>query len=179
MISIVSYQLSTRLPNSPVVSFMKRLFDIPTGTYDCTRVYIRSHVMLYTCVHDICLITQVSLISQTYRLTFINWLCDIHAETYDCTHVYMMYTCVCIVYVLLHTRRYIGRFKTVNDKVLKNWCRQILQGLNFLHSRTPRVIHRDLKCDNIFITGTTGSVKIGDLGLATLMTKSFAKSCIG
>ena len=41
------------------------------------------------------------------------------------------------------------------------------------------MIHRDLKCDNIFITGTTGSVKIGDLGLATLKNKSFAKSVIG
>jgi WNK lysine deficient protein kinase len=64
-------------------------------------------------------------------------------------------------------------------KVLKNWCRQILKGLMYLHTRTPPVIHRDLKCDNIFITGTTGSVKIGDLGLATLKNKSFAKSVIG
>jgi WNK lysine deficient protein kinase len=31
------------------------------------------------------------------------------------------------------------------------------------------VIHRDLKCDNIFIEGTTGEVKIGDLGLATML----------
>ena len=48
-----------------------------------------------------------------------------------------------------------------------------------MHTRTPPVIHRDLKCDNIFITGPTGSVKIGDLGLATLKNKSFAKSVIG
>lgn len=75
--------------------------------------------------------------------------------------------------------RYIKRFKKINMKVLKNWCRQILKGLYFLHTRTPQVIHRDLKCDNIFITGTTGSVKIGDLGLATLKNKSFAKSVIG
>ena len=74
---------------------------------------------------------------------------------------------------------YIKRFRKINLKVLKNWCRQILKGLLFLHSRTPPVIHRDLKCDNIFITGTTGSVKIGDLGLATLKNKSFAKSVIG
>ncbi|XP_076468806.1 uncharacterized protein LOC143299471 isoform X2 [Babylonia areolata] len=76
-------------------------------------------------------------------------------------------------------KTYIKRFKKINLKVLKNWCRQILKGLYFLHTRTPPVIHRDLKCDNIFITGTTGSVKIGDLGLATLKNKSFAKSVIG
>lgn len=62
---------------------------------------------------------------------------------------------------------------------MKSWCRQILKGLSFLHSRSPPIIHRDLKCDNIFITGTTGSVKIGDLGLATLKNRSFAKSVIG
>lgn len=75
--------------------------------------------------------------------------------------------------------RYLRRFKKINPKVLKSWCRQILKGLAFLHSRSPPIIHRDLKCDNIFITGTTGSVKIGDLGLATLKNRSFAKSVIG
>jgi len=74
---------------------------------------------------------------------------------------------------------YIRRFKTIKVNILKNWSRQILKGLSFLHSRTPAVIHRDLKCDNIFITGTSGSVKIGDLGLATLKKQSFAKSVIG
>ncbi|XP_055714504.1 serine/threonine-protein kinase WNK1-like isoform X2 [Phlebotomus papatasi] len=76
-------------------------------------------------------------------------------------------------------KAYLRRFKKINPKVLKSWCRQILKGLSFLHSRTPPIIHRDLKCDNIFITGTTGSVKIGDLGLATLKNRSFAKSVIG
>lgn len=64
-------------------------------------------------------------------------------------------------------------------KLIANWCRQILRGLAFLHSRTPAVIHRDLKCDNFFINGQTGKVKIGDLGLAVLKRQSFAKSVIG
>ncbi|XP_064214504.1 serine/threonine-protein kinase Wnk isoform X2 [Tribolium castaneum] len=76
-------------------------------------------------------------------------------------------------------KTYLRRFKKINPKVLKSWCRQILKGLAFLHSRSPPIIHRDLKCDNIFITGTTGLVKIGDLGLATLKNRSFAKSVIG
>lgn len=75
--------------------------------------------------------------------------------------------------------RYLKRFKVMKIKVLRSWCRQILKGLHFLHTRTPPIIHRDLKCDNIFITGPTGSVKIGDLGLATLKRASFAKSVIG
>lgn len=80
-------------------------------------------------------------------------------------------------HILSH--RYLKRFKVMKPKVLRSWCRQILKGLHFLHTRTPPIIHRDLKCDNIFITGPTGSVKIGDLGLATLMRTSFAKSVIG
>ena len=80
-------------------------------------------------------------------------------------------------------KKYIGRFRSIperlNARVLKSWCRQILKGLYFLHTRSPPIIHRDLKCDNIFITGATGSIKIGDLGLATLKTQSVAKSVIG
>ncbi|KRZ71824.1 Serine/threonine-protein kinase WNK1 [Trichinella papuae] len=90
--------------------------------------------------------------------------------------------CIVLVTELMTSgtlKLYIKRFKKINVKVLKSWCRQILKGLAFLHSRDPPVIHRDLKCDNIFITGTTGSVKIGDLGLATLKDKSCPKSVIG
>lgn len=83
------------------------------------------------------------------------------------------------LFIYIFDYRYIKRLKKLNTKVLRNWCKQILKGLYFLHTRSPQVIHRDLKCDNIFITGPTGSVKIGDLGLATLKNKSFAKSVIG
>ncbi|TRY96481.1 hypothetical protein DNTS_031532 [Danionella cerebrum] len=75
--------------------------------------------------------------------------------------------------------KYLKRFKEMKLKLLQRWSHQILKGLHFLHTRTPPIIHRDLKCDNIFITGPTGSVKIGDLGLATLKSASFAKSVIG
>ncbi|CAB4069128.1 WNK [Lepeophtheirus salmonis] len=51
-------------------------------------------------------------------------------------------------------KTYLRRFKKINQRVLKSWCRQIIKG-------------------------PTGSVKIGDLGLATLKNKSFAKSVIG
>ncbi|XP_036256955.1 serine/threonine-protein kinase WNK1 isoform X19 [Molothrus ater] len=90
--------------------------------------------------------------------------------------------CIVLVTELMTSgtlKTYLKRFKVMKIKVLRSWCRQILKGLQFLHTRTPPIIHRDLKCDNIFITGPTGSVKIGDLGLATLKRASFAKSVIG
>ncbi|XP_068595010.1 serine/threonine-protein kinase WNK1 [Brachionichthys hirsutus] len=90
--------------------------------------------------------------------------------------------CIVLVTELMTSgtlKTYLKRFKVMKIKVLRSWCRQILKGLHFLHTRAPPIIHRDLKCDNIFITGPTGSVKIGDLGLATLKRASFAKSVIG
>ncbi|XP_030062001.1 serine/threonine-protein kinase WNK2 isoform X2 [Microcaecilia unicolor] len=93
-----------------------------------------------------------------------------------------MKKCIVLVTELMTSgtlKTYLKRFKVMKPKVLRSWCRQILKGLHFLHTRTPPIIHRDLKCDNIFITGPTGSVKIGDLGLATLKRASFAKSVIG
>ncbi|XP_043194508.1 serine/threonine-protein kinase WNK4-like isoform X2 [Amphibalanus amphitrite] len=93
-------------------------------------------------------------------------------------------SCIVLVTELMTSgtlRTYLKNFgqKRVSLKIIKQWCRQILRGLQFLHSRNPPIIHRDLKCDNIFISGTTGQVKVGDLGLATLKNRSFAKSVIG
>lgn len=75
--------------------------------------------------------------------------------------------------------RYRLKHKKVNIRAVKHWCRQILKGLNYLHSHDPPVIHRDLKCDNIFINGNQGEVKIGDLGLAAVLRKSHADRCVG
>nr|VDC71793.1 unnamed protein product [Brassica rapa] len=76
-------------------------------------------------------------------------------------------------------RQYRLRHRRVNIKAVKQWCKQILKGLLYLHSCSPPIIHRDLKCDNIFINGNQGEVKIGDLGLAAILRKSHAVRCVG
>nr|KYP71961.1 putative serine/threonine-protein kinase WNK4 [Cajanus cajan] len=76
-------------------------------------------------------------------------------------------------------RQYRKRHKYVDMKAIKGWARQILQGLVYLHSHDPPIIHRDLKCDNIFVNGNHGEVKIGDLGLAIAMQQPTARSVIG
>lgn len=76
-------------------------------------------------------------------------------------------------------KQYRQKHKRVNIRAVKHWCRQILSGLLYLHSHDPPVIHRDLKCDNIFVNGNQGEVKIGDLGLAAMLRKSHAAHCVG
>jgi serine/threonine protein kinase len=54
---------------------------------------------------------------------------------------------------------YLRRNPMIRWNAVKRWCRQILRGLEFLHEK--QIIHRDIKCDNIFINGATGDVRIG------------------
>ncbi|KAK4797209.1 hypothetical protein SAY86_029535 [Trapa natans] len=77
-------------------------------------------------------------------------------------------------------REYRKKYPRVSIGAVKNWARQILEGLAYLHSHDPPVIHRDLKCDNIFVNGHLGQIKIGDLGLAAILNNSkHAHSVIG
>ncbi|XP_059669696.1 probable serine/threonine-protein kinase WNK11 [Cornus florida] len=77
-------------------------------------------------------------------------------------------------------REYRKKHKQVSTKALKKWSKQILKGLNYLHTNEPCVIHRDLNCSNVFINGNIGQVKIGDLGLAAIVGKNHsAHSMLG
>lgn len=71
-------------------------------------------------------------------------------------------------------KEYRQKHKRVDIRAIKNWARQILRGLLYLHSHDPPIIHRDLKCDNIFVNGNLGEVKIGDLGLAAILHQCHA-----
>ncbi|GLT32430.1 hypothetical protein SLA2020_070990 [Shorea laevis] len=77
-------------------------------------------------------------------------------------------------------REYRKKYQRLDMRAIKNWARQILYGLAYLHEHDPPIIHRDLKCDNIFVNGHLGQVKIGDFGLAAILRNSHhAHSVIG
>lgn len=57
-------------------------------------------------------------------------------------------------------RDYRKKHRHVSIKALKKWGRQILKGLDYLHTHDPCIIHRDLNCSNIFINGNIGKVNI-------------------
>ncbi|KAK8705967.1 hypothetical protein V6N13_049551 [Hibiscus sabdariffa] len=58
-------------------------------------------------------------------------------------------------------REYRKKHRQVSMKALKKWSKQILKGLNYLHSHEPCIIHRDLNCSNVFVNGNTGQEKVG------------------
>jgi len=74
-------------------------------------------------------------------------------------------------------RSFIQNIYHVKLKVVKKWCLQILNGIEFLHEN--KIIHRDIKSDNIFIRSDTGNVFIGDFGLAKKSPDDKIHSMIG
>ena len=76
-------------------------------------------------------------------------------------------------------KAFIARVPPVRVKVIKRWSRQILGALKYLHEQTPPIIHRDLKCDNIFINSQESQLLIGDFGLAGRRLQTTIGSLLG
>ncbi|KAK9786274.1 hypothetical protein WJX73_002868 [Symbiochloris irregularis] len=70
-------------------------------------------------------------------------------------------------------REYRQRHKHLELKAVRKWARQLLSGLEYLHGKAPPIVHGDLRCDKVYINGHSGEIKIGDLGLATLLPRRF------
>uniref|UniRef100_A0A7R9YT53 non-specific serine/threonine protein kinase n=1 Tax=Chlamydomonas euryale TaxID=1486919 RepID=A0A7R9YT53_9CHLO len=66
-------------------------------------------------------------------------------------------------------RQFRAHYPHLDLKAVKRIARQILRGLQYLHSMVPPITHGDLRCDKIYVNGNSGEIKIGDIGLATLM----------
>ncbi|CAK83437.1 unnamed protein product (macronuclear) [Paramecium tetraurelia] len=74
-------------------------------------------------------------------------------------------------------KNYLRRITRPKLKVIKYWCRQILEGLEYMHQQN--IIHRDLKCENILIDTNNNELKIGDLGLSIQMQSNNTNSVLG
>ena len=65
------------------------------------------------------------------------------------------------------------RFK---EDTIWEWIIQILEGLKYLHDN--KIMHRDLKCANIFLT-KNGILKLGDLNVSIIAKMGMAKTQTG
>ncbi|KAI5555843.1 hypothetical protein BDE02_19G112300 [Populus trichocarpa] len=120
---------------------------------------------LYSEVHLLRILNHDSIIK-----FYASWI-DVRGKTFN--FITEMFTSGTL-------RQYRQKYTRVNIRAIKKWARQILEGIEYLHGHDPPVIHRDLKCDNIFVNGHLGQVKIGDLGLAAILRGSqSAHSVIG
>lgn len=63
--------------------------------------------------------------------------------------------------------------------VIRKWAKQICKAIEYLHCHfeTP-IAHRDIKCANIFVNNYTGDVALGDLGFATVASRSRSNASI-
>ncbi|XP_055982223.1 serine/threonine-protein kinase Nek3 isoform X2 [Sorex fumeus] len=64
--------------------------------------------------------------------------------------------------------------KLFPEDVILNWFTQMCLGVNHIHKK--RVLHRDIKSKNIFLT-QSGKIKLGDFGSARLVSNPMAFAC--
>ena len=66
--------------------------------------------------------------------------------------------------------------KPLSQETVWKFTLQIMLGLRELHKK--KILHRDIKTMNIFLTNNR-EVRIGDLGVARTLTGDFANTVVG
>merc|ERR1719313_1899945 len=70
------------------------------------------------------------------------------------------------------------KMQKLSEPKIRRWVTQIMLALKYLHDK--HILHRDLKSQNIFLSGS-GRVKLGDFGISRVLenTNCFARTSIG
>lgn len=63
--------------------------------------------------------------------------------------------------------------RSFSEAQILDWFTQICLGMKHIHDR--KIIHRDLKGQNVFLT-TKGIVQIGDFGIAKVLSGTLQKA---
>ena len=67
--------------------------------------------------------------------------------------------------------------KAMSEKMIWQVAYQVLKGLETLHS--SKILHRDIKSANIFLTKDHRCVKLGDMNVSTVSNNGMAKTQTG
>merc|ERR1719231_1461244 len=65
----------------------------------------------------------------------------------------------------------------LDEDTAKMFFRQILMGMAYCHGR--KLVHRDIKLENLLLTGDKQTVKIADFGLAKDVSEDASRTIIG
>lgn len=67
----------------------------------------------------------------------------------------------------------------IDDEVVLNWFSQLCMSIQYIHNH--KILHRDLKAANIFLTDEGERIMIGDFGISKIMhhTLDFAETLKG
>ena len=63
--------------------------------------------------------------------------------------------------------------RNINSKIIKNWTKQILSALEYMHSN--QFIHGDLSCLTIYVMVANNKIVIGDLGCSQVKKEKISK----
>ncbi|CAC5395201.1 NEK1_4_5 [Mytilus coruscus] len=66
------------------------------------------------------------------------------------------------------------RERALAEDQIVNWFGQICRALKYLHIRN--ILHRDIKTQNVFLTGPKKDAKLGDLGIAKVLDRRNSKA---
>ncbi|XP_051566594.1 serine/threonine-protein kinase Nek5 [Myxocyprinus asiaticus] len=79
----------------------------------------------------------------------------------------------------LMKRIQVQRGKPFTEEQIVDWFVQICLGLKHIHDR--KILHRDIKAQNIFLTHGGKRVKLGDFGIARMLnnTMELVRTCVG
>ena len=77
-----------------------------------------------------------------------------------------------------HIKRALTNNKTFTEQEIFHWFIQICMALEYVHSR--KIIHRDIKTQNVFLTGSK-TIKVGDFGISKVLesTTQVAMTVVG
>lgn len=78
----------------------------------------------------------------------------------------------------LSLRQLVSKSGAQSEKVVLKWAKQITEILNYLHTQTPQIVHRDISPDNLILS-EKGEIVLIDFGAANQLLSEATGTMIG